>query len=69
MLIIFQGPRFPPVGHAYDRQYSSQMKQVANQHHIELREGIYCGLGNERYYYFPRTTLNEFFSFFRWTLL
>jgi purine-nucleoside phosphorylase len=43
------GPRFPPVGHAYDRQYSSQMKQVANKHNIELREGIYCALGGPCY--------------------
>lgn len=40
------GPRFPPMGHAYDRQYSSQMKQVAIKHNIELREGVYCALGN-----------------------
>jgi len=39
------GPRFPPVGHAYDRQYLSQMKQVAHKHNIELREGVYCALG------------------------
>lgn len=34
------------MGHAYDRQYSSQMKQVATKHNIELREGVYCALGN-----------------------
>ncbi len=24
------------------------MKQVANKHNVELREGVYCGLGNEK---------------------
>ncbi|CAF3178313.1 unnamed protein product [Rotaria sp. Silwood2] len=43
------GPRFPPVGHAYDRQYLSQMKHVAKKHNLELREGIYCGLGGPCY--------------------
>ncbi|CAF5201409.1 unnamed protein product, partial [Rotaria magnacalcarata] len=43
------GPRFPPVGHAYDRQYSSQMKQIASKHNLELREGVYCGLGGPCY--------------------
>ncbi|CAF1211894.1 unnamed protein product [Rotaria sp. Silwood1] len=43
------GPRFPPVGHAYDRQYLSQMKQVAKKHNLDLREGIYCGLGGPCY--------------------
>jgi hypothetical protein len=33
------------MGHAYDRQYSSQMKQIATKHNVELHEGIYCGLG------------------------
>ncbi|CAF1336711.1 unnamed protein product [Adineta ricciae] len=42
-------PRFPPVGHAYDRQYASQMKQVAAKHNIELREGVYCALGGPCY--------------------
>ena len=42
------GTRFPPMGHAYDRQYSSQMKQVANKNNIELREGVYCALGNNQ---------------------
>lgn len=33
------------MGHAYDRQYLSLMKQVASKHKVELQEGIYCGLG------------------------
>jgi purine nucleoside phosphorylase len=41
----FKGPRFPPVGHAYDRQYASQMKQIAQKNNLELREGVYCALG------------------------
>ena len=36
------------MGHAYDRQYLSIMKQVATKHRLELQEGIYCGLGASR---------------------
>ena len=36
------------MGHAYDRQYLAIMKQVASKHHLELQEGIYCGLGASR---------------------
>ena len=43
--VAFRGPRFPPVGQAYDRRYLSQMKQVAATHDLELREGVYSGLG------------------------
>ncbi|CAF0975806.1 unnamed protein product, partial [Didymodactylos carnosus] len=45
----FAGPRFPPVGHAYDREYVTLMKQVAIKHGHELREGIYSGLGGPCY--------------------
>jgi len=43
------GPRFPPMGNGYDRQYLQMMKQVANKHNLELQEGIYCGLGGPCY--------------------
>jgi len=43
------GPRFPPVGHAYDRKYLDKMKEVATKHNVELREGIYAGLGGPCY--------------------
>ncbi|CAF1091713.1 unnamed protein product [Rotaria sp. Silwood1] len=49
MSIIAKGPRFPPVGRAYDRQYVSLMKQVAKKHNLELHEGVYCGLGGPCY--------------------
>ena len=42
---MFTEPRFPPVGHAYDRAYLLKMKEVAKKHNVDLREGVYCGLG------------------------
>lgn len=50
---LLSGTRFPPMGHAYDRQYSTQMKQVASKNNIELREGVYCALGNNQLTLFP----------------
>ncbi|CAF1062062.1 unnamed protein product [Rotaria sordida] len=43
------GPRFPPVGHAYDREYLLEMKKIANKNNLQLREGVYCGLGGPCY--------------------
>lgn len=43
------GTRFPPVGHAYDRQYVSKIKEIAKKQNLELREGVYCGLGGPCY--------------------
>lgn len=43
------GARFPAVGQAYDREYLSIMKDVAKKHNLELREGLYCGLGGPCY--------------------
>ncbi|CAF1647132.1 unnamed protein product [Rotaria magnacalcarata] len=43
------GPRFPPVGHAYDRQYIMKMKEIAAKYNLQLREGVYCGLGGPCY--------------------
>ncbi|CAF3930436.1 unnamed protein product [Rotaria sp. Silwood2] len=43
------GPRFPPVGHAYDREYLLEMKRIARKYNLQLREGVYCGLGGPCY--------------------
>lgn len=37
------------MGHAYDRQYVSKMKEIAKRHDLQLREGVYCGLGGPCY--------------------
>ena len=29
-------------------KYSAQMKQIANKHNVELREGVYCALGKRK---------------------
>jgi purine-nucleoside phosphorylase len=38
------GPRFPDMSRAYDRQLSDLARQVAADHNIPLREGVYAGL-------------------------
>jgi purine-nucleoside phosphorylase len=38
------GPRFPDMSQAYDRELWEVARQVAAEHEITLREGIYCGL-------------------------
>lgn len=38
------GPRFPDMSHAYDRELGRLALQVAQQHAIPLRQGIYAGL-------------------------
>ncbi|CAF3750894.1 unnamed protein product [Rotaria sp. Silwood1] len=43
------GTRFPPVGHAYDRKYIIEMKKIAHKYNLQLREGVYCGLGGPCY--------------------
>ena len=37
------------MGHAYDRQYVSKIKEIAKKQNLELREGVYCGLGGPCY--------------------
>lgn len=59
----FLGPRFPPVGHAYDRKYIVKMKEIAKNRNLELREGVYCGLG--KYFVCYLYILNEINLFFR----
>ncbi|MDH4466479.1 MAG: purine-nucleoside phosphorylase [Bacteriovoracaceae bacterium] len=36
------GPRFPDMTHAYDVQYRQQLKEMAKQLQITLKEGVYC---------------------------
>ncbi|MGC8857419.1 MAG: purine-nucleoside phosphorylase [Anaerolineae bacterium] len=38
------GPRFPDMSQAYDRQLCDLARQVAREHNILLREGVYAGL-------------------------
>ena len=38
------GPRFPDMGGAYDRQLGDLSRQVAAEHDIELRQGVYVCL-------------------------
>jgi purine-nucleoside phosphorylase len=38
------GPRFPDMSRAYDPELMQMARQVASQHGIPLREGVYCGL-------------------------
>lgn len=61
----FSGPRFPPVGHAYDREYLSKVKQIAKNQNLELREGVYCGLGKTN----SSSSSPSIDLLFRWTLL
>ena len=38
------GPRFPDMGRAYDRELGTLTRQIATDHNILLRKGIYVGL-------------------------
>lgn len=38
------GPRFVDMSETYKRSYIDLAKQIATQHHIELKEGVYVGL-------------------------
>ncbi len=35
------GPRFPPLGNAWDKELSDKLKKVAKKHRIKLHEGVY----------------------------
>jgi len=39
------GPRFPPMSRAYDRDLRHLAQQIAHELNIDLRRGIYVGLG------------------------
>jgi purine-nucleoside phosphorylase len=38
------GPRFPDMSQCYDRKLCDLARQVAREHHLTLREGVYAGL-------------------------
>ena len=37
------GDRFPDMSNAYDSKLRSRIQQIAQQHNIALKEGVYCG--------------------------
>ncbi len=38
------GPRFPDMGQAYDPDLTDLLKQVAANHHVNLKSGVYCSV-------------------------
>jgi purine-nucleoside phosphorylase len=38
------GPRFPDMGETYYQKYIQLAKQIAKEHSIEIKEGVYAGL-------------------------
>jgi purine-nucleoside phosphorylase len=38
------GPRFPDMGQAYDPDLTALLKQVAANHHVNLKGGVYCSV-------------------------
>ncbi len=38
------GPRFPDMGQAYDPDLTALLKQVAANHHVNLKSGVYCSV-------------------------
>ncbi len=38
------GPRFPDMTEAYDRELINLMKSVAQNHHVEIKTGVYCSV-------------------------
>jgi purine-nucleoside phosphorylase len=43
------GVRFPDMSHAYDRRWVATARQVAREKVIDLKEGVYAGLGGPSY--------------------
>jgi len=43
------GVRFPDMSHAYDRRWIEIARQVATEQKIDLKEGVYAGLGGPSY--------------------
>jgi purine-nucleoside phosphorylase len=43
------GPRFPDMTRAYDKELNAQLADVAREHGIALRKGIYAGLPGPSY--------------------
>lgn len=38
------GPRFPDMSEAYDSDLRTLLKQVAKNHHVDLKSGVYCSV-------------------------
>ncbi len=38
------GPRFPDMGHAYDKDLRTLLHQVANRSGVALKDGVYCSV-------------------------
>jgi purine-nucleoside phosphorylase len=38
------GPRFPDMGQAYDPDLTALLRQVAANHHVNLKSGVYCSV-------------------------
>lgn len=38
------GPRFPDMSEAYDSELRALLKQVAKNHHVNLKSGVYCSV-------------------------
>jgi purine-nucleoside phosphorylase len=38
------GPRFPDMSEAYDPELRALLKQVAKNHHVDLKNGVYCSV-------------------------
>lgn len=38
------GPRFPDMSEAYDPELRALLKQVAKNHHVNLKNGVYCSV-------------------------
>lgn len=42
--IAEMGPRFPDMSEAYDPELRDVLKQVAHNHHVNLKDGVYCSV-------------------------
>ena len=42
--IAEMGPRFPDMSEAYDSELRTILKQVAQNHHVDLKDGVYCSV-------------------------
>lgn len=38
------GPRFPDMGNAYDRDLRDLLHKVGQNHHVEIKSGVYCSV-------------------------
>ncbi len=38
------GPRFPDMGNAYDSELRKLLAAVARNHHVEIKDGVYCSV-------------------------